>query len=65
MAPVYSRIKNAFNLVSLLGLVAIYEHKNPEAYAEYWWKADMPRACWCFQPPRLSTFQCGTGHKGV
>ena len=30
----------ADNPVSLLGLVAIYEHKNPEAYVEYWWKTE-------------------------
>jgi hypothetical protein len=24
---------------ALLGLVAIYEHRKPEAYAEYWWRA--------------------------
>jgi hypothetical protein len=28
----------AENPISLLGLVAIYEHKKPEAYCEYWWK---------------------------
>ncbi|HEY9392174.1 MAG TPA: hypothetical protein VIR27_20675 [Mycobacteriales bacterium] len=25
--------------VSLLGLVAIYEHQHPTSYVEYWWKA--------------------------
>jgi hypothetical protein len=30
----------ADNPISLLGLVAIYEHKNPEAYVEYWWKTE-------------------------
>lgn len=24
--------------ISLLGLVAIYEHKSPQTYAEYWWR---------------------------
>jgi hypothetical protein len=24
---------------ALLGLVAIYEHRKPAAYAEYWWRA--------------------------
>lgn len=24
--------------ISLLGLVAIYEHKKPQTYAEYWWR---------------------------
>jgi hypothetical protein len=25
--------------IALLGLVAIYEHRAPGSYAEYWWKA--------------------------
>jgi hypothetical protein len=25
--------------ISLLGLVAIYEHRAPGSYTEYWWKA--------------------------
>lgn len=25
---------------SLLGLVAIYEHRRPIAHAEYWWRAE-------------------------
>jgi hypothetical protein len=25
--------------ISLLGLVAIYEHTRPQAYTEYWWRA--------------------------
>lgn len=32
--------------ISLLGLVAIYEHKDPPTYTEYWWKT---------QPERRST----------
>jgi hypothetical protein len=24
--------------ISLLGLVAIYEHKHPDTYTEYWWR---------------------------
>jgi hypothetical protein len=26
----------------LLGLVAIFEYKQPDAYGEYWWKEDDP-----------------------
>jgi hypothetical protein len=24
--------------IALLGLVAIYEHKHPDTYTEYWWR---------------------------
>jgi len=24
--------------ISLLGLVALYEHKQPDGYTEYWWR---------------------------
>ncbi|HEY9475240.1 MAG TPA: hypothetical protein VIS06_15510 [Mycobacteriales bacterium] len=30
--------------ISLLGLVAIYEHKNPTSYVEYWWRTAPTRA---------------------
>jgi hypothetical protein len=26
----------------LLGVIAIFEHKRPSAYGEYWWKEDEP-----------------------
>ncbi len=27
---------------SLLGVVAIYEYRNPSRYAEYWWREEGP-----------------------
>ena len=29
----------AENPISLLGLVAIFEHHSPDTYKEYWWKS--------------------------
>jgi hypothetical protein len=29
--------------VQLLGVVAIYEHHQPSAHHEYWWKIDEPK----------------------
>jgi len=29
--------------VQLLGLIAIFEHKNPQKHDEYWWKIEEPR----------------------
>ncbi len=28
--------------ISLLGLVAIYEHQNPSTYRDYWWRQEGP-----------------------
>jgi hypothetical protein len=30
--------------ISLLGLVALYEHRRPDSYSEYWWRARPRRA---------------------
>jgi hypothetical protein len=30
----------------LLGLVAIYEHRDPSEYREYWWREDGPDDLW-------------------
>lgn len=30
----------AENPISLLGLVALLEHKSPDTYEEYWWKSE-------------------------
>lgn len=32
----------AENPISLLGLVALFEHLGPDTYKEYWWKLEGP-----------------------
>jgi hypothetical protein len=32
----------AHGAVELLGIVAIYEHQNPQDFREYWWQIEQP-----------------------
>jgi hypothetical protein len=38
--------------VGLLGVVAIYEFKNPQKWTEYWWKEEVPEAAFFQRLPR-------------